>query len=483
MKETGVAVIATRGRAGGPSLAGCLCLGFAFCTAPARAQPESDAFLQQQRNVDERLRAEFEAAIPPSHRASVDGGGWYSFFTFLFDDGVESSRTFRRHDLRLWGSFSADGGAHTAYVRARGSFDDFNSGDAFDGNDDDWVGPNLERGWYQFDLNPALRAAGSAPSPVDFRFKIGRQYVEFGTGYALSTPLDALTVTAAAGNVEVRGLMGTSIRSFDDIDRNRPSGDGSKRNFFGVEAKYTGLDRHEPFVYAFWNEDQLDESPNDPLQNYDYDSYYLGLGSRGELWRNTRYSTEWVFEQGRSFGDRRFLHHDDINAWGFDALIEYLMPVRTKPRFLLEYMFASGDPDRLFSPTGARGGNTEGDDTGFNAFGYRDTGLSFAPRLSNVHIWRGGAAFFPLEDIPFFANLEVGTDWFLYWKHHRAAAVSDPLADTQSGYLGWEMDYFANWRITSDLAWTARYGAFFPGSAFSDQTTRTFLLTGVTYSF
>ena len=85
--------------------------------------------------------------------------------------------------------------------------------------------------------------------------------------------------------------------------------------------------------------------------------------------------------------------------------------------------------------------------------------------------------------MPLFANLEVGTDWFLYWKHHRAAAVSDPLADTQSGYLGWEMDYFANWRITSDLAWTARYGTFFPGSALSDQTTRTFLLTGVTYSF
>jgi hypothetical protein len=45
------------------------------------------------------------------------------------------------------------------------------------------------------------------------------------------------------------------------------------------------------------------------------------------------------------------------------------------------------------------------------------------------------------------------------------------------------MDTFANWRITSDLALTVRYGVFFPGSTFSDQTTRTFLLTGVTYSF
>ena len=45
------------------------------------------------------------------------------------------------------------------------------------------------------------------------------------------------------------------------------------------------------------------------------------------------------------------------------------------------------------------------------------------------------------------------------------------------------MDYYTNWRITSDLAWTARFGVFFPGSAFEDQTTRTFLLTGLTWSF
>jgi hypothetical protein len=37
--------------------------------------------------------------------------------------------------------------------------------------------------------------------------------------------------------------------------------------------------------------------------------------------------------------------------------------------------------------------------------------------------------------------------------------------------------------LTSDLAWTARFGSFFPGKAYSDRTTRTFVLVGVTYSF
>ena len=79
--------------------------------------------------------------------------------------------------------------------------------------------------------------------------------------------------------------------------------------------------------------------------------------------------------------------------------------------------------------------------------------------------------------------MELGTDWFLYHKHHRDGAVSDFTANVQSGYLGWEMDYFANWKIASDVSWTVRYGLFFPGSAFSDRTTRTFLLTGVSWNF
>jgi hypothetical protein len=147
-------------------------------------------------------------------------------------------------------------------------------------------------------------------------------------------------------------------------------------------------------------------------------------------------------------------------------------------------MFASGDAGRLLSPTNAEGGNT-GDytDRGFNGFGFRDTGISFSPRLSNIHIWRLGASFKPFPDVEEVRDLELGTDWYLYWKHRSSAAVSDPLADYQSGYLGWEMDYFANWRIYNDLSWTVRFGTFFPGSAYSDTSSRSFLLTGITWSF
>ena len=40
-----------------------------------------------------------------------------------------------------------------------------------------------------------------------------------------------------------------------------------------------------------------------------------------------------------------------------------------------------------------------------------------------------------------------------------------------------------NWRITSDLSWTIRYGAFFPGRAFDDRSCRQFLMTAVILNF
>ncbi|MBN1342724.1 MAG: alginate export family protein [Phycisphaerae bacterium] len=450
--------------------------------APAQV---TNAFLKQQRTLQDEIQRQLDQELTIDQRAAFDFGGTYNFFTFLWDDGVNSSRTLRRHDGRLWARTSFENGTHEGYVRGRFSFIDFNAGDSPNGKDDDWDGPNLERGWYGFSLRRAMQAYAKKTVPYDLRFKIGRQYTEFGTGYALSLPLDAVTLTGELYNFEVTGLMGNTVRSMNDIDQSRPGYHDTDRDFFGVQARYLGLRQHKPFFYAVWNEDKNDESPEDVLQNYDYDSYYLGLGSTGSIVSdNVRYGTEWVLEGGRSFGDRRFLHHDTINAWAWEAMLEYLMPAPSKPRFMLQYMFASGDPDRLDSPTDAVGGNRKDhDDTSFIGFGFRDTGLSFAPRLSNIHVWRAGASFFPFHKFDFLKEVEVGTDWFLYWKHHRSAAVSDDLADLPNGYLGWEMDYYVNWRLTSDLSWTARYGLFFPGDAFSDDTARYFFLTGITWSF
>ena len=444
----------------------------------------SDQFLQRQREIDLRNQQREARDVPPAQKFRVDYGGWFDSYVFLFDDGFVSSRTLRQNELRLWASFSADRGIHEGYVRMRMTYNDWNSGDSYTRREDDLDGPNLERGWYQFDVAKALRIYGNTETPFELKLKIGRDLVQAGTGYAVSLPLDHVSVQSEFANFETTFIAGKTPASTENIDRSFPVSDHSDRNFWIIEERYLGFDRHVPFFYVVWQDDNTSEDPPDYLQKYRYSSRYFGFGSTGELIDNLRYSSEWVIERGRSFGHQRFLRHDTIKAWGFDHQLEYFFQHDTKPRVIVEYMFGSGDSDRIGSPTNARGGNRNDHvDHSFVGFGFRDTGLSFAPRLSNIHIWRAGASFRPFAKIEAAKNFELGTDWFLYYKNKGAAAVSDFLADRASNYLGWEMDYFANYRLTSDLALTLRVGSFFPGRAFSDRTTRTFLLTGLSWSF
>lgn len=464
-------------------------VALALCaTAPADAQRgeprhDPDSFLNQQRALEARFHQLLDTEIGDSQKALFDWGGWYNLYLFIFDDGVESSRTLRRHDLRLWGRLVLDNRAHEFYARTRVSFLDFNGGDAYDGNDDDVEGPDLERGYYRFDLARAVRAYTGRQLEYDVVATVGRDLVQFGGGLALAAPLDHAALRATYRAFELTAVAGRTVGSSQDFDLSRTA-TRTRRDFFGAQLKYLGFERHEPFVYGFHQHDRNREARFRRFQRFDYDSFYVGLGSTGELAKSLRYATELVYETGRSFGHGQFLHDNDIDAWAVQAELEYLFPGRHKARGSIEYLFGSGDPDRAASPTNSAGGNLgDFDDTGFIAFGYSDTGLSFAPRYSNLHMWRAGASCYPWPEHDRLRRFELGTDWYLYYKHHASAAVSDPTATGRSGYLGWEMDYYANWQVAADLAWTARVGVFLPGQAFPDRTTRTFFMIGMTWSF
>jgi hypothetical protein len=457
-------------------------LFFEAQTLYAQARGEGESLLQQQRRIDEKLDQERKELAPLDTLFDWQWGGWFEYYVFHFDDGIQSQRVYQRPGMSLWTRLNIDEGAHEIFARMRLNFEYFNPGDEYD-RQQDWVGPNLDRGWYQIDVGRALRLT-EPNDPFQMRVRLGRQEVRFGTGYTLNLPLDAVKFDAKLRDLRVIGLFGHAIASYPNIDRSDPVDSHSARRFFGVQVNYEGFENHQLFGYALWNDDFTDERPTRFLQNYSYDTRYFGIGSRGSLAHNLNYWTEWVYEGGHSFGDGDFLRRDTVDAWAWDVGLEYLWDRAMRPYVACEYMFASGDSDRLFSPTNAAGGNYgDSADTSFVGFGYRDTGISAAPALSNMHIWRAGAGLAPLEQIEFCRDLEIGTDWFLYHKHHTRGAISDPTAGEFEGYVGWEMDYFINWRFASDLSWTIRWGAFFPGDAYQDRSTRNFLFTGMTWSF
>lgn len=165
-------------------------------------------------------------------------------------------------------------------------------------------------------------------------------------------------------------------------------------------------------------------------------------------------------------------------------MLEYFFNAPTHPRVSAEYLWGSGDGNRRASSTSTVGGNQAGSpDHAFNAFGFRDTGLAFNPAVSNMHIYQIGASFYPFEQHRLFNKMEVGTKTFFYHKCSPNGAISDTTGTNTSRWVGWEWDVYCDWRITSDLAWTIRYGAFRPGAAFANNSCRRFLYTGVTLSF
>ncbi len=434
---------------------------------------------------DQQLRIELDEQDPFTRQTGFDYGGWFTFALFNYDDAiVPQHRTDRQYQLRAWASLNINN-VHKFYVRGMPGYDDWNKGDNPSVHIDDLIEPHLERGWYKFDLGQMLRNQSGQEAPVQFDVTVGRQFATIGTELTLSLPLDMVLLHAAYGPWDVRVLLGQTIESTPNIDYSKPVAGHMDRCIWGVELAYTGFQRHRPFVYFLSNQDKTDENPEDALQAYDYSSRYVGIGSKGSLLlTNLSYSVEVVGEWGDTYSEGVLAGQDEICAMAADAQLEYSFTCPTSPKIYTGYTWASGDDDRRLSTNSTIGGNLAGTkDNAFNAFGYRDTGVAFAPLVSNLHIYKIGGSLLPLEDHPLFERFEFGSTVFFYQKSNSSGAISDVTASHSSSWVGWEWDLYCNWRITSDLSWSLRYGAFMPGEAFDDETCRQFLYTGLTLSF
>ncbi len=442
---------------------------------------------------DEQLRVRLDQQVPEAREMGFDAGGWFSAAYFNYDDPSTpggSVRTLRKFEVHPWVQVNLRG-VHRFYFRGVFSYDDWNRGDNATGRGDEDE-QRVERAWYQFDLGKMLRnETGHAP-PVGFRAKVGRAFATIGTAFVLSIPLDMIQLDLTTRDWEFMTLVGHSVPYTQNIDTSLAVAGRQDRWFFGAQATYTGLDRHRPFIYFLNNQDDTRPDPWMATQSYEYTSRYLGGGSQGTfVLPNLRYQAEIVAEWGQTYSAgvaSGTTGRDHIRAMAVDVLLEYLFQVHTKPKVSVEYMYGSGDQNRVSSSTNTVGGNrANSTDHAFNAFGFRDTGVAFAPRISNIHIYKGGASLRPLEKLELFKRMELGTNVFFYNRAASEGAISDATisAANDARWLGWELDLYCNWRLTSDLIWTVRYGTFFPGSAYDggDKTPRQMVYTGIIFSF
>lgn len=466
------------------------------------AQSEVERFERQLETIRREQRRMIDESIPADQRALFEYGGLYSLNFLSVPDQDADSHLLWQNDLRGYARLNFDG-VHEFLTRVRTTYRTFNDGDGFGSTGDvDWVEPTLDRGYYRFDYQRYLSAYEGIESDQTLTITAGRQLVHWANGLVLSKDLDALFLVTGHENLTVDLLMGITRRSITDIDNSRPKfDDETRRLFVGGKVNYR-IGNHQPYIYGLVQDDHNPDDINSVTINnnvgvvtantaFEYNSYYIGVGSRGNIGDNLLYGVEFAYQGGSglsrsfNFSDLSLVNQteEDIAAYAFDVRLDYLLHDANHTRFVGEITVASGDDDRDGHTTNTIGGNKPGTtDTAFNAFGFVNSSLAFAPNVSNLIITRLGVTTQPMPESRTFKHLQLGTDVFVFNRTDSGAPIDEPVGS--GNYLGFETDVYANWRVTSDLSLGVRYGVFFPGDAIeTTKSARQFFYSGFTIGF
>ena len=465
-----------------------------WAAAAAQGQIDVGRFERQMEQLRRETLMRVDSLIPPEQRTFVDFGGHVSLNFFAIDDIDQFTRILRQTAANVYGRVNIDG-AHDFFVRASTRYDDWNSGDNPTADrGDEWFEPDLDRGIYRFDLARHMAVYEDKDIKGNIVFNGGRQLAHWANGVTLSRDIDGALIALLYEALRVDLLAGITVNRTSDIDSSRPGfRDHTKRGFFGGMVSYQAGPRHRPYVYGLAQQDYNNDDvlvTGGTTTRYEYDSHYIGTGSRGNLSDHLLYGVEGVYQGGRglssSFDNITLAPvtqtREDTHAFALDVLLEYLFGGANRSRINGEVLLATGDDDRL-STTNTFGGNQTGtDDNAFNAFGLLNTGLAFNTNVSNLMMFRAGASTYPLPNSEMFKRLQVGLDVFVFSKLDENAPIDEVTIDDM--FLGMETDIFITWQITSDLFIAVRYGVFFPGDAIvANDDPRHFFFTGLTLAF
>ena len=451
----------------------------------------------QRLELDRRLRANRD--IPPGQRLLFDYGGYVTGNYLSLDDSANDNHVLREYDAIGYVRLNVDG-AQELFVAGRIGYQDFHAGDSFSGRGDEPIDGDLYRGYYRFDLRRFRQAYGGAGAAGSGDFNLtgqaGRDLVYWGNGLAMAQVIDGGVLDLEYGKLNLELIAGVTPVRTVDIDSSRPGFDyNTRRGFYGALLS-ADLSPHHPFVYYL---SQRDYNGNDVRQigaittRYEYDSFYLGGGSTGQITDRLRYGVEAVYEFGNTLSNSFELvgfglvpieqTRDAIVSGAIDVRLDYLVADPADTRVSAEAILATGDDDRGHTSNTFAGNAPGTEDNAFNAFGLVNTGLAFAPDVSNIAVLRVGASTFPFHHVGPLRRLQVGGDFFAFGKFDEDAPI-DETTSTGQQFLGFEPDLYLNWEVTSDVTLAVRYGAFFPNaSAFPLDDVRHFFFAGVTFAF
>ncbi len=320
-----------------------------------------------------------------------------------------------------------------------------------------------------------LSASNSSGS---LNFSTGRKYYSLGTGVALNGRGDGAEISWYAGAVDIKilglytGLMMKDNNPYGLSDAD--TADGAKRIFSGGILTLSFLNQQ---AYLFGMA-QFDLSDEDSDNKSRYDSQYYGIGLNGKFLTDAAYYAEFIYQTGTSYISTSN-EESDIKAYAVNSGVNYFVPAKLSPVLMLQYAYGSGDADRGSYTSSNRPGGSTGDDSGFIHFGTYNGGYALKPKLSNIHIFRGGFSFTPAR------RMSLITKYSYYIKDQKESPINGGSdATLANAWIGQEIDLSFRWRIFYDLSFYVNYGLFLPGDAYaSDAENENFVMSGLNLNF
>jgi hypothetical protein len=307
-------------------------------------------------------------------------------------------------------------------------------------------------------------------------FRAGRFNTSDMTRFVLDDNIDGIQlgwITRAANTIVSFGYTGLqwervstiSITSADNTDDNKLA---PPRLVGSLQAQFPELFlRQDLFASLLFQQDLRPEGETFSIDGSGgkLSSQYFGLGFGGPIVASLYHNTFAYLGTGTAPSDVSGIpDYAPLLSFFSGITLRYFIEEFFTSKAELRLLFTSGDEDFTTIPKGYYEGNTVERATVFVPISRQQLAVAFSPRLGNLMILDVGYSLKPTK------NLQTALKGILYFRPTSGPIMDARTIDSDSNYLGTELDGIVNFRPLSDLGASLSLGLFLPmGGAFADQ--------------
>lgn len=405
--------------------------------------------------VQKQLDPELLPAKPTSELSFAgadllwDWGGFtgHYFINAADGSGVRRANRYEAHYLWARATYTEHLGM---YTRVKNTKRETRRGDHHGGNHTDRDKIRLDVGYLSFN---------SGASDFLWSLQAGRYFVSHGSGISLLENLDGGRLDFSYGNFSGFVHRGRTPESRNNQNPAAPGSYNSKRYFNGIELGLSTVGGWRPYAGYLQERDNSEERPRNTNQEFRSDFNMVFAGLRGEITPQWKISGEHIWQTGRVPRLSTPSHRNPQSSNAYVISTQYLQD--SVAIYEYDFTYARGDNDRRSVVASGNGSESRigRSDHNFFYFGYVDTGLVYAPRISNMLIHHGGVT----VNLPELPRWQAKLDLYNFRRDVSHTANSDPYITRHGSEMGREADVSLEFRPFANMSLVGDYGIFFAG--------------------